>query len=310
MAELNYETPSRIRILPRFIIFFELVLLLLFISFMLDSVLDYQEGTFSLQETYLSFGIVFLEFGGIAFIFHYFRYSVIQIDSIGGFSIYSRFFQKNFEWDQIESITFIISQDGSKISISHGLMMIFLFPYFFNTRWVYISLKMINGKEIHQWMSINLGKMNQIFHLLNDITNYNVSRAQVDFSELKGKKYRNPIRDQWVFLRSTRPQDLIPCDIFFRDDLGRYRQKEYSKNAKMMVGFGSVAAFCLLGILYLVAGHVFLEEHPAVWYSFITIGGISFCIGLIYSFITPEMEMKPKKNSRQIRNYLIKEFKK
>ena len=310
MAEGKYETPSRIRILPGFIIFFELVLLLLFISFMLDNYLDYQEGTFSLQETYLSFGFVFLEFGGIAFIFHFFFYSIIQLDYIRGFSLYSRFSRKNFEWDQIESITMIIAKEGSKISINHGLMMIFLYPYFYNTRWVYFSLKLTSGKEFHQWMSINLGKINQIFHLLNDITNFNVSKTQVDFSALKGKKYRNPIRDQWLFWRSTRPQDLIPRDIFFRDDLGRYRQKKYSKNSKIMIGFGSVSAFCLFGCLYLVAGHVLLKEHPVVWYLFIVVGGISFCIGLFYSFFTPEMETSPKKNSKQIRNYLIKEFQK
>ncbi|MHA1584144.1 MAG: hypothetical protein ACTSWL_02730 [Promethearchaeota archaeon] len=293
MSILSYEHKNHFRIIPGLTIFAEILFFILLIPpFFIDSILDFREGTFSLQETYIFFGFLIIMWGSFGFVLFYFLFSIIHFDFIDRIKIYSRFSQKKYNWDEIDSITFIISKTGGSVSTRHGLLMIFLMPYFFHTRMVYISLKTISGNEIHIWLQINLNKVNGIFYFLKEFKNFNVNKTQINFSKLKGKKYSNPIRDQWQFQRSNSYQSSISQEFYIRNNDGKILQKSYSKNAKIMIGFGAVSTINLLVIYYLFASHILFAENPVIWYTFIIFGGTSFLIGFIYSFITPEMKKK------------------
>lgn len=71
-------------------------------------------------------------------------------------------------------------------------------------------------------------------------------------------------------------------------------QKNYSHNAKIMNVMGLVSSICLIGIIYLFALHISFADNQIIWSIIIVIFGITFLVGFVYAFFTPEMRDKPK----------------
>jgi len=100
---------SEIRILPGYYIFVEIVFFMFSLLKFSDTILDYKEGTFTLQETNWSFFYLILMFGGVELIFYLIFFSIMNFNSYKGITIFSRFSKLDTTWDQIESISLTVN---------------------------------------------------------------------------------------------------------------------------------------------------------------------------------------------------------
>lgn len=289
---MQNSPPSHIRFLPGFAIFINIVIFLVFLPQITNFMHHYQMGDYTPQELamYLLFMVFFL--GIFVFLNNFYLLSTVRIDERSGIEISSRFARNQFEWHQIESISFIISREGETLTSSHGYGPLFLTPYFFHTRWVYIQLRSISGKCIHVWVRINLNKVNSLFHFLTNVLNFRMTRNQVNFSELKGKKYNNPIRNQWLFEKSSHSQDTESTHPFIYEENGQEWSSPYSSKAKTIFSLGLVWVINFWGLYFLKSENILFHDQPVIWTILISVGVGSFCIGLLLMAFTPEFKQK------------------
>ena len=173
-------------------------------------------------------------------------------------------------------------------------MLIFLIPFFYHNRIVKFKLKTISGQEKKITLQINLNKINLLLKFLTDLKMFEINRSKVDINKEKDrKKKKKPrIRDQWQFIQRNSYESSITNNLYIREKNWTIWQKNYSQNAKKMNVMGFVSTICLFGILYLFALHISYADNPIIWDIVIFIFGITFLVGLVFAFNTPEMHDK------------------
>ncbi|MHA1729408.1 MAG: hypothetical protein ACTSWY_11835, partial [Promethearchaeota archaeon] len=251
--------------------------------------MDYQEGTFTLYETYIYVVFVLVMFGGSEFFLYFLFFSIITLDSQRGLQIFSQFSRIDAAWDQIESITITFNLNEQPIHIQYGMMLLFAKPYMYHTRSVIFQIKTTTGKAKRIGLKVKLNNINHILNLLTDLKVFDSNRTKVDISKKKNNKKKERLREQWQFIHSLSYQSPISSDFFIRDENGAKWHRNYSRNAQIMNAMGVGANICLIGIVFLIALHISFSDNSLIWIMFLALGVVMFCIGFIFVWITPEM---------------------
>lgn len=296
-----YEHKLKIKIFPGYFLFVESIFIFLEISFIFNDILDYREGTWTLQQLYWSLTIIFLLYGGIEMIFYYYLFSIISFDSQKGIQIFSRFSKIKATWKEIKSIELTLSLNKHNYSAQGGILLIFLVPFFYHNRILKIHITTFSGKEKTIRTYGNLRKINLLFEFLTDLKIFNTSHYKIDVNERKKKsKKKKSVKkaektkkprffDQWSFVRNNSYQNLVVNDIFIRDKNWNIWDKKYSRRAKIFIILGIISTICTFSLLFLTALHCEFSKCPTIWNIFLIILLICLIIGLPLAFLTPEM---------------------
>lgn len=286
---MQLQKLNSLKFYPKFAFFFELGIVILMGGFFIDAYYDYRENRplSDILIFLIIMGVLFLTLVGLV---HYFLFNVIEFDLSGNISLYSHFTRKFYSWDDIDSLKFIISNKASYISPIHGFLFVLIAPYWSKIRLVRISLKLKDSREISFYLDINLGKVNQLFSMLEDSERFEIERSPVNFSELMGKKYNHPWRELWNFQITDRYSKYITSDLLICEKNGQIWNGGYSKSAKWMFIMGIIQAIAVVVILYAIAAHRTFQSNNVLFTSCIIIIIITIIIGFILLIRCPEMK--------------------